>query len=245
MRRMLRHRPSPAMAVALTALFVSLGGVSYGVATGSIDSREIKNSTIGNQDVRNNNLRGADVRTGTLRGSDVAANTLTGLDINESRLGTVPNAAQADNATNAANATNAGALAGLGPGAFERSTRVQYGRGPSGGTTSTLLFSWPQMGIEVRTDGDITNDNQVILKNTNPPGGSAFNYSVDGLSGAFGALEPGNQSETASGPETAKAEIFVTEQGEPGRSLWIRCFFNYFGSGDSQTRCLGIRSQAS
>jgi hypothetical protein len=33
-------RPSPALIVACLALFLSLGGVSYGVATGFIDSRE-------------------------------------------------------------------------------------------------------------------------------------------------------------------------------------------------------------
>jgi hypothetical protein len=54
-------RPSPAMAVATIALFVSLGGVSYGVATGSIDSREIKN----------NDVRGKDVRNGTLSAFDL------------------------------------------------------------------------------------------------------------------------------------------------------------------------------
>lgn len=84
------RRPSPSMAVAALALFVSLGGVSYGVATGSINSREIKNNTIRTQDVRNNQLRGRDVRNSTIRSGDVALNTLTGLDVNESRLGPVP-----------------------------------------------------------------------------------------------------------------------------------------------------------
>jgi hypothetical protein len=85
------------MVVALIALFLSLGGVSYGVATGFIDSREIKNNTVSTKDVRNNGLRGADVRN----------NTLTGSDVNEARLGKVPTAGTADTATNATNATNA------------------------------------------------------------------------------------------------------------------------------------------
>jgi hypothetical protein len=70
--RILRYRPSPAMVVALIALFVALGGVSYGVATGSIDSREIKNNSIRGKDVRNSTLRTQDVRNGTLRFRDVA-----------------------------------------------------------------------------------------------------------------------------------------------------------------------------
>jgi hypothetical protein len=104
----LRLRPSPALVIACIALFVSLGGVSYGVATGFIDSREIKNNTIKSGDVRNNTLRtfdirnnevrGFDVRNSTLQGRDVAFNTLTGVDINESSLGKVPSAAQADTA---------------------------------------------------------------------------------------------------------------------------------------------------
>jgi hypothetical protein len=85
------RRPSPAMAVALMALFVSLCGVSYGVATGSIASREIKNGgvrgkdvkdgAIRGRDIRNNTLLGRDVRDGTLRGADVRNDALTGTDI--------------------------------------------------------------------------------------------------------------------------------------------------------------------
>ena len=38
MKRIAELRPTPATAIACLALFVSLGGVSYGVAAGSIDS---------------------------------------------------------------------------------------------------------------------------------------------------------------------------------------------------------------
>ena len=63
-----------------------MGGVSYGVATGSINSREIKNSTVRSKDLRNNEVRGKDIRTSTIGGSDVAADTLKGEDIDESSL---------------------------------------------------------------------------------------------------------------------------------------------------------------
>jgi hypothetical protein len=59
--RFTTRRPSPALVVAFIALFVALGGVSYGVATGSIESREI----------RNNSILGKDVRNGTLSSSDL------------------------------------------------------------------------------------------------------------------------------------------------------------------------------
>jgi hypothetical protein len=73
MRHLLRKRPSPSMVVALIALFVSLGGVSYGVATGSIDSRELKNNTVRSGDLRNNDVRGKDLRNNGVTGADVLA----------------------------------------------------------------------------------------------------------------------------------------------------------------------------
>ena len=52
--------------MAALSLFIVLGGTSYAVATGSIDSREIKN----------NSVQSADVRNGTLTGRDIARSTL-------------------------------------------------------------------------------------------------------------------------------------------------------------------------
>ena len=107
MSRILNRRPSPAMVVALIALFVAMGGVSYGVATGSIDGREIKNSTIKTGDLRNNDIRGTDIRRGTITGSDVGSNALSGADISESSLGKVASASRADSATTANSAGTA------------------------------------------------------------------------------------------------------------------------------------------
>jgi len=107
----LSRLPSPALVIACVALFVSLGGVSYGLAKGSIDSREIKDNTIRSKDVRNNTLRtfdirnnevrGFDIRNSTIQGRDVAFNTLTGNDVAENSLGKVPSATTADTATSA------------------------------------------------------------------------------------------------------------------------------------------------
>src|SRR3954453_8031725 len=125
MRRLRPRRPSPAMVVALLALFVALGGVSYGVATGSIDSREIKNNTVRTKDIRNNHGRGkdirnstitgADIKTGAIKGSDVGANTLTGSDINEGSLGLVPGANFANFAERATSAAAVDKLKTGGP----------------------------------------------------------------------------------------------------------------------------------
>jgi hypothetical protein len=99
------------MIVALIALFVSLSGVSYGVATGFIDSREIKNNEVRSidirnneirtKDLRNNEVRGIDIRNSTVQGRDIALNTVTGEDVKEDTLQKVPSALLADSATKA------------------------------------------------------------------------------------------------------------------------------------------------
>jgi hypothetical protein len=66
MTRFRRLIPSPAMVVALTALFLSLGGVSYGLATGVISGREIRNNTITFKDVRKDKLGGGSIKESAL-----------------------------------------------------------------------------------------------------------------------------------------------------------------------------------
>ena len=100
MRSILRRRPSAAIIISCLALFMALGGVSYGFAAGSIDSREILN----------NDVRGKDVRQSTLTGADVKLDSLGGADVDESSLGKVPAAAAADNAAQAGNANTVGGV---------------------------------------------------------------------------------------------------------------------------------------
>jgi hypothetical protein len=139
-KSILRRRPSPALAISCVALFLSLGGVSYGLATGSIDSREIKDSTVRSKDVRNdtlrsndlrnntvrssdlrnnslrtfdirnNEVRGFDIRNSSVQGRDVAFDTLTGADVSEPSLDKVPSAAAADTAASAGNAATVGGM---------------------------------------------------------------------------------------------------------------------------------------
>jgi len=78
-----RLMPSPAMVVALIALFMALGGSAYALV---ITGASIKNGTV----------RGADIKNRSLTGSDVAGNRLGGKSIKESSLGTVPGASVAD-----------------------------------------------------------------------------------------------------------------------------------------------------
>jgi hypothetical protein len=79
MTRFRRFIPSPAMGVALLALFMAMGGSAYAlvVTSGSI---------------RNNTIRSVDVRNGGLLGKDFRKDGVGGGAIKESSLGTVPGA---------------------------------------------------------------------------------------------------------------------------------------------------------
>ena len=78
--RLFRGRmPSPAMVIALVALFSSLGGVSYGLAKGVINGREVKNRSLTGKDLRKDSVGGTVVK--------------------EADLGVVPGAAFANQAT--------------------------------------------------------------------------------------------------------------------------------------------------
>jgi hypothetical protein len=157
----LSRRPSPALVISLIALFVSLSGVSYGVATGFIDSRELKNNQVRSvdlrnndvrtRDLRNNEVRGRDIRNSTIQGGDVALNTLTGDDINESRLGKVPSAAAADSATTA---TTADALPGV---------RVVAIKHRSGDVTNQTVLDVAGLQLAVSCSGG---DEEVVARTT-------------------------------------------------------------------------------
>lgn len=72
--------PSPAMVVALVALFVAMGGSAYAlVVTG--------------KQIRNNTVTGKDIRTRSLTGNDIKGDSVGGGAVKESTLGLVNAAA--------------------------------------------------------------------------------------------------------------------------------------------------------
>jgi hypothetical protein len=124
-----RHRwlrvPSPAMIVALIALFIALGGTSYAAI-------RLPANSVGTKQLQKNAVTGLKVKNGSLTGADVKLST----------LGKVPSAVQADSATTAANANHAvqadsattaanaehavdaDTLGGIGPSAFGTAIRM-------------------------------------------------------------------------------------------------------------------------
>ncbi|MEA2361605.1 MAG: hypothetical protein QOD71_750 [Thermoleophilaceae bacterium] len=88
MKRFLRT-PSPSMVVACAALFVSLGGVSYAVAT--IDSADIVDGSIRNRDFKDGTLRGQEAKP-----DGFGANAIKEQSLDASKFKQVPSAVVAD-----------------------------------------------------------------------------------------------------------------------------------------------------
>jgi hypothetical protein len=84
-KRILSRRPSPALVIACISLFIALGGVSYGVATGSIDSREIKDGSIRNKDFKDGTLRGQEAKRDGFGGGAIKEKTLGKIDASSVR----------------------------------------------------------------------------------------------------------------------------------------------------------------
>lgn len=97
----MRNRlPSPAMLVALLALFVALGAGAYAASKApknSVTSKSIKNGQVSSKDLKDGSVSGTDVADGSLNGADVADDSLTGADIaNDSLTGSEINEASLD-----------------------------------------------------------------------------------------------------------------------------------------------------
>jgi hypothetical protein len=62
----LRSRLTYANVMASIAVFIALGGTSYGLANGTIGSPQLKNNSVRSKDIRNNQVTSADVRNSSL-----------------------------------------------------------------------------------------------------------------------------------------------------------------------------------
>jgi hypothetical protein len=96
--------PSPALVIALVALFVALGGSAYAltvtganIRNGSITSADVKNRSLKGtkfqlNSIGGNAIKGSALKSGSIPGRVLQANTVTGGQINEASLGPVPQA---------------------------------------------------------------------------------------------------------------------------------------------------------
>jgi hypothetical protein len=98
-------RISPASVLALIALFVSLGSVSY--AAGMIGTSDLRNGAVTKKKLRKDAVVKNKIRDGAVATSKISDNAVTGVKVDESTLGKVPSAANSDQATQADSATSA------------------------------------------------------------------------------------------------------------------------------------------
>src|SRR5512146_1068897 len=99
-------RHSPALAVAVIALFVALGGSVYAAKKAKIDGRAIRTKSIPGNRLKPRSIAANRLMPGVLGGA-AANGPLTGADIDELTLGQVPNATHADFADAAQSAVDA------------------------------------------------------------------------------------------------------------------------------------------
>jgi hypothetical protein len=95
---------SPALIIAIIALFIALGGTVY--AAKQIDGKSIKVKSIPGNRLKPRTVTAKQLSLGILLGAEKPG-AITGAQINESTLGQVPNAIHADTADTARSATDA------------------------------------------------------------------------------------------------------------------------------------------
>lgn len=98
-------RPTPAMVVALLALFVALGGSVY-AATG-IDGHSIKPKSLPGNRLVPGSVAANRLQPGSIPGSRLAPESVTGTQVDAKTLGQVPSAVHADRADSARDAGSA------------------------------------------------------------------------------------------------------------------------------------------
>ena len=178
--------------VAYLALFVALGGTSYGLAAGSIDSREIKNDTIRTRDLRNNEVRSRDIRNRTIVGRDLLSNSLGGDQIDEQELGEVPLA------TRSKSADDALALGGEAPSAFAHPPLALTADVPDANSETDLLqvpgFGLLRAGASACNTG--AGSESFSLRYVNTTAASIEAFALRGTGGTTHTTVPANGTVT-------------------------------------------------
>ncbi len=99
-------RGSPALVIALMALFVALGGTVYAAKQAKLNGKAVKVKSLPGNRLKLRSVPANRLKPGVLRGAGLSG-PLTGADINELTLGQVPSAAHAERADYAQSAGDA------------------------------------------------------------------------------------------------------------------------------------------
>ena len=172
MKKLFGGRPTPALVISVIALCLAVGGATAIALPGknTVDSGDIKNGQVKRPDIRGNAVNGA----------KIAPDSVSGADVNESSLGTVPSAG------------NANTLAGQGPAAYQGAASSNYDSlcDPS---TATLIDC-------VSTTLALPRAGQVVLvagggqQSFGGPASGVCRFSVDGVESATPEINPGESA---------------------------------------------------
>jgi hypothetical protein len=242
MLAVVRDRLTYANVVATLALFVALGGSSY--AALSITSKDVRNRSLKGGDLRKNTITGTEVNESKLKQVPKArtAETAGTADISKSS-GTATTAGSATTAALADTAKDAQNLAGQGVGAFEKSTRVAFGRAgvdPADQASEQVLISWPEMGVQLTTASNqaacAAGELRIGVRNTKAPAAPvAFIYEEDSPA-ALATAGGGATARPCTNDNTNEFQGMITDS--TGRALFVDC-----RNAQGDLRCLGIRSE--
>ncbi len=91
--------------VGFIAIYLALGGISWAaIKSNSVKSKHIKDGQVKTNDLAAGAVTDIKLADGSVVTAKIVDNSVTGAKVDESTLGQVPSAAQADNATNAGDA---------------------------------------------------------------------------------------------------------------------------------------------
>jgi len=237
-----RDRLSYAYVVATLALFVALGGSGY--AASQITSKDVKNRSLKGGDLRKNTVTGTEVNESKLKQVPRAREAVTAgtADISKS-AGTATTAGSATTAALADTAKDAQSLAGQGVGAFEKSTRVAFGRAPADPADAAgeqVLISWPELGVQLTSANNQAscgaNTLRIGVRNTKGAGGTGATVYEEDFQGPEAVVAAGNVVRPCSNDNTNEFQGMITDPS--GRTLFVDCR-NVSG----EIRCLGVRSE--
>jgi hypothetical protein len=129
MKRRLKA-PSPALVIALIALFIALGGTSYAaikLPKNSVGSKQLKNNAVTGSKIKNGAVTKSKINTSGLTVPNATHATTADSATSATTATSATSATSAASATTAANATNAAALNGFTASQLARATTASLG----------------------------------------------------------------------------------------------------------------------
>jgi hypothetical protein len=139
--RLLERRPSPALVIALLALFVALGGTTYAVQRlpkRSVGSAQLRTDAVHNRSIKAGAVSRSKIRRKAVTADQVGTDALIGRNILESSLSKVPDADKLD---------------GLDSSRFVRGTRID--RFPLGDGQTLGFYEAGPLTLTARCDFDL------------------------------------------------------------------------------------------